>query len=287
MVRSTRLCVIPLIAACCITFVPADAAAQRDLFNPPIEPKRVDISGTIGLQLSTDWSDLVLLGSVSPATGAFEQVLARDMVVEPDTTFDGTVTYWEGRYGFRVHGAYSESCVTFGRGCGTQASTGLPAANSIDVKITTVDIGGAIGLLDYRPNRWVLPYVFLGLGAVVYDLNQSISPPLNLFIERRGTASVDELEIRTLDRSDVIAIDELGLETKFAFNFGVGTDFRIPLGPAGIGLRFEASDNIHPSPLNIRISDVNALSRGGGGGVDFGPVHNMRASVGVVLQFGR
>ena len=289
MANITRLLVIPL-AVVGLTFMPTDAAAQRDPFTPPIAPTHVDISGSVGRQMSTDWSDLVLLGSVSPATGALEQVLARDMIVEPDTTFNGTVTYWEGRYGFRVHGAYSESCVAFGRHCGARAgpTTGLPVGNSVDVKITSVDIGGSVGLLDYRPNRWVLPYVFLGIGAVAYDLDQSITPQLNLFIERRGTASAQELEIRTQDRLNIIAIDELGLETKFAFHFGVGTDLRVPLGPAGFGLRFEASDQIHASPLKIRVDDVDGRNFGrDGGDIDFAPVHNLRASVGVVIYIGR
>ena len=60
---------------------PAVAVAQLDQFNIPPGPRRVDVSGSGGFLLSTDWSDLVLLGSVSPVGGALEQLLVRDLVV--------------------------------------------------------------------------------------------------------------------------------------------------------------------------------------------------------------
>src|SRR5687767_15466312 len=97
---------------------PTLAFTQTDLRDIPPGPKRVDISGTGGFRLSTDWSDLVLLGSLSPASGALEQVLVRDMVVRPGPAIDATVTYWEGRYGFRTHVGYGESCLTVATTCG-------------------------------------------------------------------------------------------------------------------------------------------------------------------------
>ena len=86
--------------------------------------------------------------------------------------------------------------------------------------------------------------------------------------------------MRPIDR------DELGLETKFAFNIGIGTDLRVPIGPTGVGLRLELSDNLHASPLDIEIADVNARA------VDVTHatsrlVHNLRASAGLVVHFGR
>ena len=285
--RVVRLHVVPLATALWLMCMPTDAAAQRDLFAPPIEPTHVDVSGSVGFRLSTDWSDLVLLGSVSPVTGAFEQVLARDLVAVPGTVFDATVMYWEGRYGFRAHGGYSKSCLAVGRHCGQMASLSGTSGSAVDVKIASYDVGGAIGLIGYERNRWVWPYFFAGLGGITYDLSQSVGPPLGIFVERSRSTSPDRQIVLTRDRADVIAIDELGLETKLAFNFGIGTDFRVPLGAAGVGLRFEASDNVHESPLNIRIADVDALTRGTAGRISFGAVHNLRASAGVVVQFGR
>ena len=92
----------------------------------------------------------------------------------------------------------------------------------------------------------------------------------------------------TRDRGEtfLIAVNELGLETKFAMNFGIGTDLRVPLGPAGVGLRLELSDNMHGSPLNIEVAELNTRTddvvRANGG-----LVHNLRASAGLVLHFGR
>src|SRR5688500_2846601 len=94
------------------------AFAQTNLRDLPPGPSLVDISGTGGFGLSTDWSDLVLLGSISPASGALEQVLVRDLVVRPGPAFDAAVTYWEGRYGFRTHVGYGESCLTVATTCG-------------------------------------------------------------------------------------------------------------------------------------------------------------------------
>jgi hypothetical protein len=278
---------VALATAICLIWLPTDAAAQRDLFAPPLEPKHVDVSGSVGFRLSTDWSDLVLLGSVSPVTGAFEQVLARDLIVVPGKAFDATVMYWEGRYGFRAHGGYSQSCLAVGRHCGQIPNLAGAPGSAVDVTIASYDIGGAIGLIDYKRDLWVWPYFFVGLGGITYDLSQNVDPPLGMFIERRRSASVDRQIVLARDRTDVIAIDELGIETKLAFNFGIGTDFRVPLGPAGVGVRFEASDYVHASPLNLRVADVDAVNRGAGGRIAFGPVHNLRASAGVVIQFGR
>ena len=85
----------------------------------------------------------------------------------------------------------------------------------------------------------------------------------------------------------LISVDELGLETTLAVNLGVGTDFRIPLGPASLGLRLELSDHVHESPIRLRVSNVDDSRRSDTSIVDFGLVHNLRASAGIVLQFGR
>ena len=276
------LCIVLI----CLICAPATATAQWDPFDPPRDPKHVDISGAAGLRLSTDWSDLILLGSVSPATGALEQVLARDLVFVPGPIFDATVMYWEGRYGFRAHGGFSRRCLAVGGRCGTIQTLNGPTRGSVDVDASYYDIGGAYGLVDYRRNPWVWPYVFAGVGAVTYNVKQNISPPLQMFVEQRPPSNPDITV--TIDRSQplLIAIDELGIETKFAFNFGIGTDLRVPVGAAGIGLRLELSDNIHESPLDIELAQLDArrndVVRANGR-----LVHNLRASAGLVMHFGR
>src|SRR5688500_11467166 len=85
-----------------LLMVPAAAGAQDDWsqpwYDPRDRPPRVDLSVSVGLLAPTDWSDLVLLGSTSPVTGILEQVLVRDLRVEPDRVFEGTVTYWRAKY---------------------------------------------------------------------------------------------------------------------------------------------------------------------------------------------
>jgi hypothetical protein len=267
---------------------PAPSTAQpSDPFNIAPGPRRVDISGSGGVLLSTDWSNLVLLGSVSPSTGALEQVLSRDLSVDPTRVLDAVVTYWEGRYGFRVHGGFARSCLTLGRTC-REARSLAGASGDIDIDMWTFDVGGAIGLLDYDPQRWVSPYVFLGIGAVTYDLEQTVGPPLTFLAQPPPGQGPDVVIGRDDPDLLLISVDELGLETRFAFNVGTGVDFRIPVGGGGIGLRLEVSDHMHRSPVEIQIATVapdfgpSRTTR-----VEFGFVHNLRAAAGVVLQFGR
>jgi hypothetical protein len=286
--RNRRVGIRSVVVALAILVSPTSAAAQTDLFAIPPGPKRVDLSASGGFLLSTDWSDLVLLGSVSPLTGTIEQVLARDLVVRPGTVFDGVVTYWEGRYGFRTHVGFARSCLTVGRTCG-ELTGPAGAASSVDVNTWMYDVGGAIGLIDYHRNGWVWPYVFFGFGGVTFDLEQTVGPPLT-FIERGPQQAADGRLIFSRNDPDplLIAIDELGVETKFAMNLGVGTDVRIPVGPASVGLRLEVSDHIHRSPMNILVVRVDAFTLPSTDTrLDFGFVHNMRAAAGLVLQFGR
>lgn len=256
-----------------------------DRLNPG--PKRVDISGSGGFLLPTDWSDLVLLGSVSPVTGALEQVLVRDLVVDPGPVFDATVTYWEGKYGFRAHAGFAQSCLAAARTCGVLTSLGQPVSR-VNVDTYIYDVGGSLGLIDYRRDRWAWPYVFFGVGAVTYNLDQSVGPPLT-FIEQRGNRGGSDVVITREDPDTLlISVDELGIETSFALTFGIGTDFRIPAGAGGVGIRFELSDNIHGSPLDLNVANLDVPGIAGRNAhLGFGTVHNLRAAVGVVLQFGR
>jgi hypothetical protein len=281
---------LPLVGIALATLVlPAPAAAQRDIFSPPPDTRRVDVSASAGFLFSTDWSDLVLIGSVSPTTGAFEQVLARDLVVDPGPVYDGTVTYWEERYGLRVHLGFSQSCLAVGRRCHDLAPISPTGSGDVDLDAWQYDIGGAIGFMEYGRTSWVWPYGFVGLGAVTYNLERSVGPPLGVFIQRRPSFSPDRQVVITREDADtlLIAIDELGLETKFAVNFGIGADFRIPLGPASVGLRLEVSDHVHPSPMNVRIAEIDDFGHSQDVHLDFGLVHNIRTSAGLVVQFGR
>jgi hypothetical protein len=227
----------------------------------------------------------VLLGSVSPVGGALEQLLVRDLVVDPGPVFDTTVTYWEGRYGMRVHGGFARSCLAVGRRCGDLAALS-EGGSEVDVDTFVYDVGGAVGLLDYRPDAWVWPYAFLGVGGITYNLERSVSPPLT-FIERRRTVNGQTVVLRDDPDQLLIAIDELGVETKLALNVGVGTDFRIPLGGASLGVRLEVSDHVHRSPIHIQVLDVERFTSARGTRIDFGYVHNLRVAAGFVIQVGR
>jgi hypothetical protein len=249
------------------------------------QPARVDFSASVGLFAPTDWSDLVLLGSISPATGALEQVLVRDVRVEPDTHFAGAVTYWRGRYGVRVQGGLSQSSLTVGGPAVTTAET-----LRLNVDTWTYDVRGVVGLVEYSPRRWVWPYAFFGFGGITYDLERSLSPSLMTFIERgpATAATVDTIVVERGRRNFLLAVDELGTESVFAVNLGIGTDLRIPLGGAGIGLRLELSDQMAPSPVGLRIGELRrSRPLAADTGVQFAPVHHLRVGAGIVLQVGR
>lgn len=286
-----RVVQLVVAAAFLATGISPRAAGAQDWSQPWSDPRdrpaRWDLSVTAGGVAPTDWSDLVVLGSLSSVSGALEQVLVRDVRVEPDSVFGAAVTYWRDRYGFRVAGSLSRSSLTIG---GTTLDATAPGRDvlSADVNTWSYDVRGVIGFLKYSPTRPVLPYVFLGAGGITYDLNRTITPPLLTFIERGGPVEPGTVIVRGDGRQFLLAVDELGLETVPAFDFGVGSDFRIPFGGGAIGVRVEVSDHISPSPLNVRIRELNPS----GGlteddAVRFGGVHQLRAQAGLVVQIGR
>jgi hypothetical protein len=261
-----------------LVLLPGTTSAQA-LPQPWADPQdvaRVDLSASISLLSPTDWSDLVLLGSISNA-GVIEQILARELRVEPEKAYGGAVTYWEGRYGFRVQGGYSKS------------SLRISSAPAVGIKTWLYDVRGVIGALNYRTSRKVSPYGFVGFGGITYDLAQTVSPPLT-FITQAPAVTAGQTVIVLGDRGQqfLLSEDELDAKTVFAVNVGVGTDFRLPIGPGGVALRVELSDHIAASPLGLRISQLS--ERGSfisDSGVRFGPVHHLSVSVGVVVQIGR
>jgi hypothetical protein len=261
-----------------LILLPAWTSAQP-LPQPWADPQdstRVDLSGSVSLLSPTDWSNLVLLGSISSA-GVIEQTLARELQVDAGKAYGGAVTYWEGRYGLRVQGGYSKS------------SLRISSAPIVGIKTWLYDVRGVIGALDYRTSRKVLPYGFVGFGGITYDLASTVSPPLT-FITQAPAVATGQTVIIVADRGRqfLLSEDELDVKTVFAVNVGVGTDFRLPLGPGGVALRVELSDHIAPSPLGLRI---NQLSGRGAfisdSGVRFGAVHHLSATAGVVVQIGR
>jgi hypothetical protein len=228
-----------------------------------------------------------VLGTISSASGVLEQVLVRDLRVEPDAEFAGAVTYWRGRYGFRAQVGFSESSLLLG-GPPFDAASRTNGVNAIDIDTWSYDMRGAIGLVEYDPGKWVWPYAFFGFGGITYDLARTVDPPLLTFIEHAPPRAAERLIAVDIGRDFLLALDELGTETVFAFNFGVGTDLRIPLGPSGIGVRLELSDQITASPVTLRLND---LSCGGAlacdTGFQFRAVHHLRVAAGLVLSIGR
>jgi hypothetical protein len=273
-----------------LTLLPASAAAQdwsQPWADPQDRPPRFDLSGSAGFLMPTSWSSLVLIGSIAPVSGVVEQVLARDLRVEPDIAYSGTATYWRGRYGFRTRAGFSRSSLTIGGSLlGDQGDA--RAETSVGMDTWLYDVGGAIGFLEYTPQRWVWPYGFVGFGGVTHKLEQTVGPPLTFI--RGGalqTGDIDRLVVADRGREFLLAVDELRTETSFALNFGVGTDVRIPVGPVGVGLRFEVSDHMAPSPVGLRIRELSRAGAFASEGVNFGVVHNLSATAGVMLRFGR
>jgi hypothetical protein len=272
--------------------LPAAGQSLPEPWADPLDhPGRVDVSLSLGLAAPTDWSDLVVLGSISPATGVIEQVLVRDLRVKGDRELGGAVTYWRGRYGFRGQASLSKSSLVIGGGP-VDASVPLLAAEpsvSVDLDTWSYDVRGVIGMIEYDPQRWMWPYASFGFGGITYDLARPVRPPLLTFIEHSGPATADKLVVVDhQSRELLLAVNELSQDSVFAFNLAIGTDLRLPLGPGGVGLRFELSDHIASSPVGLRIRE---LRRGNvlvtDTGVGSGLVHHLRAAAGLVVYIRR
>ena len=293
--RHATLAVVAFVVA--LTMRPATVAAQdwsQPWADPLDRPARVDISVSGGVLMPTRWSDLVLLGSGTPAGGVLEQVLTRDIHVEPDTEFTAAATYWRSRYGLRVRGGFSRSSVSIGAvplagvSLSTPPASAVGAASSIGIDTWLYDLGLSIGFLEYEPRRVVWPYGFFGVGGITYDLKQAIAPPL-AFLEHPPSAPPANTIIVTDDGHQfLLTTNTLSTETVFAFNLGLGTDFRIPLKSGGVALRLEVADHIAGSPLAFRVEELSSF---GTVPIDTGSryrlVHHLSATAGVVVQIGR
>ena len=281
-----------VLALAIVTLLPVVAAAQGPTSpwaDPQDAPARIDVSGSAGFLMPTGWSNLVLIGTISSATGGLEQVLTRDLRVEPNAAFNGAVTYWRGRYGFRTQAGMSRSTLTVGGTPQLGGSTLSNGAASVDIDTWLYDVRGAVGFIDYNRGRRVFPYGFFGFGGITYDLKTNVSPPPTFSTQPPPTtAPPNTVIVRDTSRDFLIAVDELGIETVFAFNIGVGTDFRVPVGPGGLGLRLEVSDHIASSPLGLRVRELSPIGGlTGDSAVRFGAVHHLSATAGFVINFGR
>jgi hypothetical protein len=291
------LAIVPFVVA--LTMLPVPILAQdwsQPWADPMDRPPRVDVSASGGFLMPTRWSDLVVFGSLSPATGVLEQVLTRDIHVEADTEFTAAATYWRGRYGFRANAGFSRSSLRISGAPVAGNLSSAPAGNisgdvtSVGIDTWLYDVGGAIGFVDYAPTRWVWPYGFIGFGGITYNLKQPIAPPLS-FIERGpsgSNAASGTIIVASDGRQFLLTTNALSTETTFAFNVGIGTDFRIPLGGGGVGVRLEIADHVAASPLAFRVEELSSFrTLPSDSGIRFRLVHHLSASAGLVVQIGR
>lgn len=270
----------------------ASPAAAQDWSTPWSDPRdrppRVDVSISAGMLRPADWSTTALLGSISPVTGVLEQVLVRDMRVEPDVLYGGALTYWRDRAGLRVQAGFSRSRLVTGNPPSDGSSSVGGDMVLSDVNTWLYDARAMIGIVPYAPSRRALPYVFIGGGGITYDLSRTITPPL-ITIQGGALTPTGSLVVRDTNGTQfLVSVNDLKSETQFAFDFGIGTDLRIPMGSSALGLRVEFADYVSHSPLKVNIRGLDAA---GGltstSAVDFGLLHNLSATAGLVFQFGR
>ena len=234
---------IPLMIA-----VPALAAAQgwdSPWSDPRDRPPRIDLSLSGGYVMSSDWSDLVVLGYVSSTSAALEQFLAPQFQVESGPVLGGSFSYSKTRYGVRVNAARSASSLK---------SSGV---NIVDVNSWFYDIRGTVGLVDYTPVRPVLPYLFVGVGGITYDFARTAGPPSPFLAHLPAAHQANLIVLDRGGRPFVLEVDEFGRESALALNFGIGTDLRMPLNDGAVGVRLELLDNVSPAPLGVRIHELN------------------------------
>ena len=292
--RRAPLAVISFLAAWML--LPAAAFAQdwsQPWADPEDRPPRVDFSASGGFLMPTRWSDLVLLGSLSPGVGVLEQVLTRDVRVKPDTEFTAATTYWRSRYGLRVHGGFSRSSVSIGAtpvaGSSPSASAvGSGEAAAVGIDTWLYDLGAAIGFVDYEPRRSVWPYGFFGVGGITYNLKQTIAPPLT-FLDRPPSAPAgNTVVVASEGRQFLLTTNALNVDTVLAFNVGLGTDFRVPLKGGGVAVRLEVADHVAASPIAFRIEELSSFGAvPSDSGARYRLVHHLSATAGLVIQIGR
>jgi hypothetical protein len=274
-----------------------DTTRSRPFWQPYDGPRRLEVSVSAGYAFSTDWSDRVTLDVFDTRGGAYRQILLRDVAVAPGAGGEVAVTYWKGRYGFRVHAGYSQSCLTTASRCGARPAARDAALSVAEVPMDIWRYGvmGVVGLRNYAGSRFFRPYLLVGAGGVAYDSDEDVLPLFPGTFQRLtppGDALPGTVYITDGTSAFLIATDELGLENAFSLTLGVGTDFRIPAGPGGLSLRVELVDQITNSPFSVRVARLDNSGRFGfGRGIDettfhAGAIHNLRLTAGVALEFG-
>jgi len=272
------------------------SAQQPDPFKPYDGPRRLEMSVTAGYFWSSDWSNLVLFESLGIVGNEARRVLMPSLAAAPGAGGQAAVTYWKGRLGFRVVAAYTESCVTAEPRCedGRPAPSagGSPLANPVQMSLKTYSYGvqGIVGMSEYSSNQWFRPYFLVGLGGVTYDPAGSV--PTYVAGQVGPSIQGPETVVTGSPNQYAFAVDQAGLESRFAVALGLGTDFRLPVGPGGLSLRLEVADHISQSPLGLRLT---RLSEGSILDVDnpiqqvdlgVGAVHNLRGQIGLAIEFG-
>lgn len=287
-----------LLPALMLAVTPA-AAQPGDLWNAG--PRSVDISVTGGLFVSTDWSQNVFLESFQSSGVTQRQTLLRGFSVAPGFGATAAVTYWEGRHGFRVYAGFTGTCVTTGNDCDDVVL--LPdevfPRRAPDMNQYTYGFQGIVGLVDWSRDQWWRPYFIVGAGGVTYDIDDDFALllPGPITVSDPGVINgIDRIAVVDDPGTFLFAIDQVGIETKFAVNLGIGFDLRAPMRDRGIGFRFEASDQITQTPLSLTVTRLdggvidghccgfrNDISQ-----VDINQrsVHNWRLSGGVLFEFG-
>lgn len=271
------------------------AAQQPDPYRPYDGPRRLEFSAGVGYFWSSDWSNLVLFESFGVTGDEARRVVVPGLASAPGAGGQAAITYWKGRLGFRLFGAYSESCVTSATRCGKNRPAPIggdaPAITPVEVSLKTYSYGAeaVVGLLEYSDMQWFRPYLLVGGGGVTFDPAESVP---RFSSNTAGGTGTPGTYIVAGPTQYTFQLNQVGLESRFAVNLGIGTDFRLPVGPGGLSIRAEVSDQVSQSPLGLRLT---RLSDGGANTrydpfqqVDLGvsAVHNIRATVGLAIEFG-
>jgi hypothetical protein len=202
-----------------------------------------------------------------------------------------------------VYAGFVDSCITTRNRCEEfvlPSQIGLPVVE-VDMNQWMYGVQGIVGLQEWTPTQWFRPYFIVGGGGVTYDVDSPLSTILPGPITTTGPITIgdDNETVAVVGNPGtfIFAIDDVGLENKFALNLGIGMDLRIPFETGGIGLRFEMSDHITQSPLSVRVASLDGDGFGCNGfcngfnrideiEFDRRTVHNWRLSAGIFLEFG-
>jgi hypothetical protein len=290
----------PFATALLLLLAAALPARAQDVWDidweeEPPGPRAISFEFSGGLNFSTDWNQNVILANVDLGT-RFEQVLLRQVSVQPAFLFAGSVTYRRGRGGARLQFGYSHSCLAVAGRCSRSfpLDTIFVPLEKIHVNTYTADIDGEIALVDPERVRWARPFILFGLGGVVYKPGDNAARLLPAFIDARGST----IEVRGDNVAIVnfptgaflVTFDGIGLKSVLAGVLGIGTDIHIPMSDgSSIGLRLQVADHIANSPFKVRIAAADGVF-----GVpfvqatqfDFGSIHNLRLTAGLHIDIG-